>query len=243
VITSSRLAMFDNLSILFLLAAVAALDAQPPRKAGAVTGMTASLLIKHVTWFHPLLLARRREPRVSLPAALLPYALFLASFLPFWRSWDRIRAQVFFYQGMGEPYGTEPLRFLPFFPAWGTTALCAAAALAAAAWLRLREVEFGRACLILFLVVLIFVPGITVYYFVWPVALGALYPSAGFAVYTVVTALFLIHSPEAIGVELAHLPGWSGPWWALVFWLLWEIRRQSAAGAEGGARPPQTARG
>ncbi len=114
-----------------------------------------------------------------------------------------------------------------------------AAALAAAAWLRLREVEFARASLRLFLVVLLFVPGIAVYYFVWPIALGALYPSAGYAVYTAIVTLFLIHSPDALGVELSHLPGWSGPWWALAFWLLWEIRFDSAsAGRASSARAP-----
>jgi hypothetical protein len=224
VLTSSRLAMFDNVSILFLLGSVASMSSRPARKGRAVAAMTASLLVKHVTWFHPLLLPRRREPRVSLPAALLPYAVFAASFVPFWRSWERIRTQVFAYQSLGEPYGTEALRFLPFMPQWGTTALCAVAGLAAAAWIWVREVEFGRACLLLFLVVLIFVPGIAVYYFVWPIALGALYPGIGYAVYTAVVTLFLIHSPDALGLELPHLPGWSGPWWAAVFWLLWEIR-------------------
>lgn len=235
VLTSSRLAMFDNVSILFLLGSVASMSSRPARKGRAVAAMTASLLVKHVTWFHPLLLPRRREPKVSLPAALLPYAVFAASFVPFWRSWERIRTQVFAYQSLGEPYGTEALRFFPFMPQWGTTALCAVAGLAAAAWIWVREIEFGRACLLLFLVVLIFVPGVAVYYFVWPIALGALYPGIGYATYTVVVTLFLIHSPDALGLELPHLPGWSGPWWAAVFWLLWEIRSGSRRASDAGA--------
>jgi hypothetical protein len=159
----------------------------------------------------------------------VPYAVFLASFVPFWSSRDRIVAQVFLYGGMSEPYGVDALRRLPWIPPWGLPALCAAAALAAAVWLARRGVELGRASLMLFLVLLIFLPGITPYYFVWPIALGALYPSAGLAVYTAVVTLFLIHSPDAIGVELAHLPGWSGPWWAAVFWLLWELRALQAS--------------
>jgi hypothetical protein len=225
VVTSSRLAMFDNVSIVFLLLAVAAMESVPVRKTGVVAALSASLLVKHVTWFHPLLLPRKREPRVGLPAALVPYLLFFLSFLPYRDSWDRIRTQVFGYQSLGEPWGTEPLRRLTWMPSWGTTAICAAAALAAALWLRAREVEFARASLLLFLVVLLFAPGIAVYYFVWPIALGALAPSAGYFVYTAVVTLFLIHSPDAFAIELAHLPGWSGPWWALAFWLLWEMRR------------------
>jgi hypothetical protein len=229
VVVSSLRGMFDALSILFLVLSVRRIEQRPAHRTGAVAAMSASVLVKHVTWFHPLLLARRGQPRVRLAAALVPYAVFLASFAPFWSSRDRIVAQVFLYRGMSEPYGVDALRRLPWIPQWGLPALCAAAALAAAFWLARRGIELGRASLMLFLVLLIFLPGITPYYFVWPIALGALYPSAGFAVYTAVVTLFLIHSPDAIGVELSHLPGWSGPWWAAVFWLLWELRTLQAS--------------
>ncbi|HEY7113362.1 MAG TPA: hypothetical protein VIA45_10565 [Thermoanaerobaculia bacterium] len=224
VVVSSLRGMFDAISILFLILSIHLMERKPARKAGAVAAMSASVLVKHVTWFHPLLLARRGSPRLRLAAALVPYAVFFASFLPFWSSRERVLAQVFRYQGLSEPYGVDALRRLAWIPTWGLPALCAAAALLAAFWLARRGVELGRASLLLFLVLLVFLPGITPYYFVWPIALGALDPSAGFAVYTAVVTLFLIHSPDAIGVELSHLPGWSGPWWAAVLWLLWEIR-------------------
>ncbi len=235
VIVSSYRGMFDNVAILFLLVSATAMTKEPVRKGRAVFGVTASILIKHVAWFHPLLLPRRKPPRVSLAASLTPYAVFFASLLPFWVSRERIRQQIFGYQSMGEPYGTEALRFLPFMPEWGTRALCVVAALTCILWVRQRGLEFDRGSLLLFLVLLIFLPGITPYYFVWPIALGALYPGAGYAVYTVIVTLFLIHSPDAIGLELPHLPGWSGPWWATVFWLLWEIRGGSRRLPDAGA--------
>ncbi|MGH9317619.1 MAG: hypothetical protein ACRD1P_10990 [Thermoanaerobaculia bacterium] len=226
VLVSSSLGMFDNLSIFFLLIAVFLSAQRPVPKKAFLASMSASLLVKHITWFHPLLLARRKEePRVGLPAVFFPYAVFVASFLPFWRSWRGIREYVFWYRGLEEPYGTEFLYSVPGVPSWAPKALLLLAALSAA--YVLRRAEFGRACLLLFLVVLIFAPGIVQYYFVWPIALGALYPSAGYAVYTAMVGAFLIHSPDLLAQEIAHLPGWSGPWWALVFWLLWEIRRQS----------------
>jgi hypothetical protein len=231
VFISSYSGMFDNVAILFLLVSATAMTGAAVRRGRAVFGVTASILIKHVAWFHPLLLPRRKPPRVSLAASLTPYAVFFAALLPFWASRDRIRAQIFGYQSMGEPYGTEALRFLPFMPEWGTRALCVVAAVACVIWVRRRGLEFDRGCLLLFLVILIFLPGIAPYYFVWPIAFGALYPSAGYAAYTAMVTLFLIHSPDAIGVELPHLPGWSGPWWALVFWLLWEVRRLSKSEA------------
>ena len=236
VLVSSSLGMFDNIAILFLLLAISFSDKRPVPKAAVVAALTASLLIKHVAWFHPLLLVRRvREPRVGLFGSFLPYALFFASFLPFWRDRALIRARVFGYNSLDEPYGMEFLRFVKGMPPWAPTALLLVAALTAA--FALRRIEFGRGCLLLFLVVLIFSPGIVQYYFVWPIALGALYPSAGYAVYTAMVGAFLIHSPDALAQEIPHLPGWNGPWWALVFWLLWEIRLQSKVQArESGIR-------
>ncbi len=223
-IVSGSLGAFDNLAIFFLLRAIPRAENRPVSRAKTIGAMSLSLLAKHVAWFHPLLLARKREqPRVGLFGALVPYAVFFLSFLPFWASREAIRTRVFGYSSLDEPYGLEPLRFWPFLPQETLPAIFVATGLAAV--YALRRVEFGRACLLLFLVNLIFLPGIGQNYFVWPIALGALYPSLGYAVYSVMIALFLIHSPDALAIELPHLPGWSGPWWAAVLWLLLEIRK------------------
>lgn len=236
VIVSSRRGMFDDAAILFLLLAVFFVERDRDRKregesehqdAGiwrASLALAVSLLVKHVAWFHPLLLVRKRTSFRSAAAAVLPYAVFAASFVPFLRSWPAIRANVLEYRSMSESYGVVGLRFFEWMPRWGPLAVLAIAAVAAILWLRSREVELARASLLLFLVVLIFAPGVTPYYFVWPIALGALTPGLGYFLYTATISLFLIHSPDAIGLELAHLPGWWGAWWATVFWLLWEIR-------------------
>jgi hypothetical protein len=243
ILVTSYRGVFDNFSILFLLLAVFYAERREDgRPAPVIASMSASLLVKHVTWFHPLLLAGRREkPRVPFAGGLAPYAVFLASFVPFLSSWPGIRDHVFAYRSLSESYGIEALRSLPGAPHWLPTAVFLAAALAAV--LFLRRVVFARAALLLFLVLLIFAPGIVDYYFVWPVALGALELGLGYGVYTVVVTLFLIHSPDTIGLSLPHLPGWSGPWWALVFWFLWELRRAALRGSRrdvdrsAGARP------
>ena len=90
-----------------------------------------------------------------------------------------------------------------------------------------RRIEIGRACLLLSLVVLIFLPGVVEYYFVWPIALGSLFGGAGYAVYTLVVSAFFLGSPDALGLPIGHLPGWHGIWWSIVFWLAWELRRLS----------------
>lgn len=230
VLASSYLAAFDNVALLFLLLAVRFAVREPPRNDGIVASLSLALLVKHVALFHPLLLLRRpAAPRLPTAAALLPYWVFLVSFLPFWGSRDAVWRNVFLYRSLSEPYGTDPLRFLRGAPVWSQTALFVGAALVAAFFL--RRVDFARGSLLLFLVLLIFSPGIVPYYFVWPIALGALFPSLGYLLYTVMVSLFLIHSPDALGRELAHLPGWSGPWWALVFWLLWEVRGLQRVGS------------
>jgi hypothetical protein len=223
ILVSSDLLTFDNLSILFLLCGLWCLERRPASPAGAVGSLSFSLLAKHITWFHPLLFAaRRRGARLGWAAALVPYLVFMLSFLPFWRSRQAIRAHVFDYRGLDEVYGTEPLRHVQWLPRETTTVLFVLASFAAIFWL--RGVELGRASLLLFLVLLIFTPGICPYYFVWPVALGALYPGMGFAVYTAVVTAFFIHSPDVLAQEIPHLPGWWGVWFAVILWLLWELR-------------------
>ena len=233
VIVSSYLGQFDNIAIACLLVAVALSMSRPPGSLGVATALGVSLVAKHVAWFHPLLLARGRGLRRFF-FAVLPYALFFLSLLPFWGSWRFIRDHVFFYRGGSESFGLEPLREVSWLPR-ETATLSFAAALLVAAWL-LRRVEFGRACLLLFLVQLTLMPGIWHYYFVWPVALGAIFPSVGYLVYTLVVAAFFFQSPDVLGLDWPHLPGWWGCWWATVFWLLWEIRGLFRNGKPAAAR-------
>jgi hypothetical protein len=221
VLVSGYHGQFDNLAILFLLAALAA---EPPGRPLRVAGwLSASLIAKHIAPFHPLLLAARlRERGGRLAVALAPYLVFIASFLPYAASWGRIREHVFGYRGLGGLYGTDVLLLIPGMPFWVPKALFLAASLAAV--LLLRRVEAVRASLLLFLVMLIFLPGIGQQYFVWPIALGALRPGPGYLLYTVVAAGFFVGSSTGLAEPAAWLPGWYGPWWAAIAWLLWEVR-------------------
>jgi len=240
VFASGFFAQFDQLAILFLLLAIRFAVCPRARPLAAAGALSLSLLVKHVTWFHPLLFAARREARWrGGPVSLLAYAAFVLSFLPFWPARRAIVAQVFQYRGMGEPYGTEFLRFLPGFPIWGTTVIFGVVSLAAVALL--RRVEPARGSLMLFLTTLLVLPGVSPYYFVWPIALGSLFSGPGYLVYTIVVTGFFIHSPDGLGVELAHLPGWAAVWWSGAFWLLWEIRRRHRQDRDR-PKPPSASR-
>jgi len=222
VFVSSFHLQFDGLAIVALLAAIHA--AERERGSGRVSAwLSASLVVKHIAAFFPPLFVRWRGRKgIGLAAAAVPYAVFAASFLPFWRQWPGIRSHVVEYRSLAEDYGVGMLRNFPSLPRWLPSAVFLAAV--AAAIVLLRDVPIRRACLRLFLVTLIFAPGICEYYFVWPVALGALTGGAGYLVYTATVSAFFLGSPDGLGLPLRHLPGWHGIWWSLVLWLLLDLR-------------------
>jgi hypothetical protein len=224
ILASSYYLQFDGLSILCLLAAI--LVSRLSRKAmlaWCTVFLSLSLLIKHITWFHPLLFVReRRRGLIQMLIPVSAYAVFALSFVPFWQFWPGIKAQVLDYRSVSEDYGLAL-----FGLSFEVRQTIFVAVLLTTVWL-LRSVPLPQAALMTFLVVLLFIPGVWEYYFLWPIALGALCGGGvGFAVYTVVVTLFMIGSPDGLGLQdkVPQLPGWSGLWFASLFWLLWEIRR------------------
>ena len=227
VIVTCTLRQFDGLAILFLLAAILAAGRETARgRWGASLALSVSLLVKHVTAFHPLVFARRR--RSGLPAALaaLPYAIFALSFLPHLRSLPAIRDNVLLY-GTGltgargqRPGGLAALlaggagnRFLFF----GLFAVFVAAALHLG-----RRLPLPKACLLLSLALLAGAPGFAAQYLVWPVALGSLEASAGYALMTTLGAAFMVSEagllPMPVGVPF------QAAWLGAFVWLVLELR-------------------
>ena len=220
---------FDGVAILFLVLALVCARTVPMSRTGTVAALTASVVVKHVTiFFPPLFLERRGRRGLGLVGALIPYAAFAAVFLPYARTWPSVRQNVFGYRGLSEDYGTAMLRKIPGAPGSLPMAVFLAAVVAAIVLFMVRDVEADRACLLLFLVMLLTIPGIAEYYFVWPIALGALFGGAGYAVYTLTVSAFFLGSPDGLNLPLTHLPGWHGVWWSVLLWLAWELRRLSA---------------
>ena len=242
VLISCSHGQFDGLSILFLLAALF-LSARPPSKAPSegrppswarslkiAAMLSLSLLVKHVTLFHPLLFSKRRE-KGGLPdaAVLAPYAVFAAAFLPYVAALDKIVDNVLLYGGrLSGPVlerggGIQSLVELsPRRPI-----VFALLLLAAVAW-SLRETrawELARASLHLFLVLLCFTPSYGVQYLVWPIALGSLYPSAAYGVFTLAGALYHSSAPESVGIPWPIRATPPATWLAAVAWLVSETVR------------------
>ncbi len=202
------------------------------RPGATLASLSASVLAKHMTWFHPVLFALKGKlgkPRVL--TVLVPYLVFGLSFVPYLRFWKDIRANVFEYRGLRSLYGIDALLLIPGVPDWLATAIFAIAA--TAALILLRRVEIARASLLLFLTVLVFSPGIGRQYFVWPIALGSLFGGPGYFVYTAVSAASIFQLARPAGEDIAFGPGWYGPWWAAIGWLLWEVRELRSLRSEG----------
>ncbi|MFY9550817.1 MAG: hypothetical protein WAU32_06675, partial [Thermoanaerobaculia bacterium] len=232
-ISSSHL-QFDGLALLFLLGAIA--FSECGRDLPAAAALSLSLLVKHVTALHPLLFRRRPGWRGWVPVAA-PYLVFVASFAPYFASREQILERVFLYRGLTGNYGIEAMVLVPGVPDWLPVAIFAVAV--AVALVRLRNVELARASLLLFLVVLVFAPGFGRQYCVWPIALGALSAGPGFFLYSAVAGAFLVGATFHPEPTAAVLPGWYGPWWAAIAWLLWEVRRGAAAAGRKPGKIPR----
>jgi len=229
VVVSGAQGQFDGASVLCLLAAVYwAMEPSFERRPGRVVGMlTLSILVKHVTAFHPLLFWKRvREPGLSDGAAAIPYAVFFLSFLPFASAWRAILQNVFLYssgieRGRARPGGLQAYFDFPAAARIAFTVLCLAAVL----WVirATREMELPRACLVLFLALLVFLPSYSAQYLVWPVALGSLYASPALGVFSTAAALW--HSSESLELPWPVRIAPQGAWLAALLWFVLEARR------------------
>lgn len=240
VLISSAHGQFDGLSILFLLAALARFR---PRDSAAgewsVAGLLSlSLLVKHVTLFHPLLFWRAlRSGGLAAPRVAAAYALFLASFLPYLAALERILQNVFLYPARLAGNRLQyPVGLHAFARATMGDLVSAAILVLGVAWTirAVRRVELPRASLVLLLAVFALSPSFSAQYLVWPVALGSLYPSLALGIFSGIAALH--HSFQSL-----HL-GWPveinplGAWAAGVAWFAVEVAAVRTGEATPAAR-------
>ena len=225
VLASGAHGQFDGLAILLLLGAIlVALDDGLERRSGRVVALlSASLLVKHITAFHPLLFSRRaRRPGLSDAAVATPYLLLGLSFVPFLGAWRSIWANV----GMYGTRGAKPGLLLAIIdiPRYGAPVYVVVFA-AAVVWAirEGRDLELPRAALMLWLAVLTFLPSYGIQYLVWPVAVGALYPSVGFGLYSLAGALY--HSGWSLEIEWPVRASSLATWFAGLGWLISETAR------------------
>ena len=227
VLVTCTLRQFDGLAIVFLLVAVVLAGRETATgKRLASVSLGVSLLVKHVTALHPLVFLRRRRAGLSAALAVLPYAVFALSFLPHLGSLPAIRDNVLLYgTGLTGARGQRP-GGLQTFLAGGAGNRYAFFALfvafvGVALWLG-RRLPVPRACLLLSLAALAGAPGFAAQYLVWPVALGSLYPSAGYALLATLGAAFMVSEAGLAPLPIA-VPA-SAAWLGAFVWLVLELR-------------------
>ena len=199
---------FDGLALAFLLAALAFPVAESRGGASPWAGVLLGLSIaaKQVTLFHPLLWLRRRRDAVAVAIA---YALPFLTLLPYAAQWRDIARSLLVYSSVPRSYGFSELVLFDARLAPVVSVACLAAALASIVWL--RGVELSRSCLFLFLVLLLFAPGVGSQYLLWPIPFGALFGGAPYLVFSAASMLWILGS---------HF-GWpgSGRWMGQLTWL------------------------
>ena len=87
----------------------------------------------------------------------------------------------------------------------------------------IRKYPVERQLLLMMLFFLVFTTGVGVQYFILPVALGALRPSKGFYLYTLVTTLFLLGSYYNLHIQALSFIPWNAVWMAGVIWFGLEL--------------------
>ena len=86
-----------------------------------------------------------------------------------------------------------------------------------------RGLELPRASLILFLAVLAFLPAFSLQYLVWPIALGSLYASPAYALFSGVTGI--LYSSFGLLLPWPVTVDPRGGWLVGLLWLLAEVSR------------------
>lgn len=218
---------FDGLAILFLLVAVVGASRETARgRWTASLSLAASLLVKHVTVVHPLVFVRRRRAGLPVALAALPYAVFALSFVPYLGSFPAIRDNVFLYgTGLSGPRGQRPGGLQTFLAGGAGNRYVFFALFAALVGVALylgRRLPLVRACLLLSVALLAGAPGFAAQYLVWPIALGSVFPSVGYALLTTLGAGFIVSEARLLPMPVA-VPA-AGAWLGAFVWAVLEFR-------------------
>jgi len=211
---------FENIALLMLLIGIASCYRFKDRP--VLSGVflwsfaTLGLISKHnvLCQFVSCVDAATRDTWRKLILIALSFALFGATFIPYWQKGSEgIIRYVFLYASSPGVYGITSLvdlGVLKYLFMIGAVVFP----------LLLRGDDVVEHCMISGLFFLVFTTGIGVQYFVLPIAFAALRPSKEFLIYTIVTTMFLLGSP----VNLAT-PGFNAlrinvVWMAAVYWFV-----------------------
>jgi len=184
---------------------------------------TVGMIIKHNIFYELIICLNRAVKRYWLKFLLfvISVCVFLSLFIPYWdEGKNGIIRNVFMYGGgYTRNYGLPTIALIPrlkwafivgmfIFP------------------LFLKSKDIIRQCLMGMLFFMTFTTGISIQYFILPIALGALRPSKGFLAYSLAAGLFTIGNGNNVAVlALEEFITWNLVWVASVFWFATEFQR------------------
>jgi hypothetical protein len=202
---------FDNLAILIALGACVLVQARRLEQSDSLGALLVpalllgcSLVVKHDCLFFPFWIAfRRRFGWRQLAALVLPFALFVLSFVPYASAWRGIVRNVAgFRPGLDAPLGHLVGAVVDNFR---LMSVVFAAAVLGVGWL-CRRMPLPHALAAYLVTIVALSPRIDLEYFAIPALAVAVLPNAAFAAYTVLVTLWFLSSGQlALHLDL----GWS----------------------------------
>jgi hypothetical protein len=225
IIISGYHGQIENLTILFLVAAIYLFLRFGERtKYIGWFLISIGVAIKHLIVNQVLIFLRHTERSwIKIFILFCLTGVFFASlFIPFWKEGkDGIIAGLQ-YSGMRPSYG-----FINFITNENAATVYKYVFLVMLfSWsIILKTKSIIRDCLLGFLFFLVFTFGISAQQFVIPIALGALIPSFGFYLYSLIASLFLFGDINELKITLFQPFNWNCVWIAAIVWFFIEAKR------------------
>jgi hypothetical protein len=181
---------------------------------------TTGMIIKHNVFYELIICLNSAIKRywIKLLLFVVSVCLFLVLFIPYWSAGkENIFKNVFMYSSSVGIYGITSLFKLPqlrylfiigmfVFP------------------LFLGNRGIIHQCLLGFLFFITFTSGMSIQYFVLPIAIGSLCPSKGFLFYCLAASMFILGSKYNIFVPGLDLY-WNIVWLGAIYWFFSELIR------------------
>lgn len=227
---------FDNIAIMFLLLGIYLYGMKMKISRNIKTFLlwlilTIGLTMKHTIILPVIAFWLHFSKKISIAAFILLGSLFffVLTFIPFLpHAKDQIIENVIKYKSMENLYGVSYLLSKVCTQcAGGYIGLIARnvfllLSLAFVIFIRSRDV--ARTCLVSFLFFLTFTTGIGGQYFIFPIALGALFPSIWFYLYSTVVTLFFLGNYWEFNIGAFKIFSWNVVWVFTFLWFLSELK-------------------
>lgn len=239
---------FDNLAIFFLLLGILLYKKKKDRSGKIKTALlwimaTTGLIIKHTIAFAvgALFAAAAKNKKTAILFLASSAVFFLITLLPFaHEASSQIINQVFSYRGETGIWGFSfilnrvcgnctlpPINILGAHLNLNLWNLYFSAFIVAFFLLisSLKKTDLARICLFGFLYFLTFTVGIAPQYLVLPIALGALFPTIWFYLFSLATSLLLFTNSTNFQLQNISILHWNLVWAVTFLWFSSELKR------------------